>query len=81
MAFDSPIPYKSKKTSLPLYAISYGSAKNILFDTYSSDPNLSSKDITSLLITGQKFDASGSAQIYAGTELSKNLSVGVKPRR
>lgn len=54
-----------------------GSAKNILFDTYSSDPNLSSKDISSLLITGQKFDASGSAQIYAGTELSKNLSVGV----
>ncbi len=54
-----------------------GSAKNILFDTYSSDPNLSSKDITSLLITGQKFDASGSAQIYAGTELSKNLSAGV----
>ncbi|MCU7836697.1 MAG: translocation/assembly module TamB domain-containing protein [gamma proteobacterium symbiont of Taylorina sp.] len=54
-----------------------GSAKNILLETYSSDPNLSSKDITSLLITGQKFDASGSAKIYAGTELSDELSVGV----
>jgi translocation and assembly module TamB len=54
-----------------------GTAKNIVFDSYSSDPNLSSKDITSLLITGQKFDASGSAKIYTGRELSDKLSVGV----
>ncbi|MDX2505815.1 MAG: translocation/assembly module TamB domain-containing protein [Gammaproteobacteria bacterium] len=54
-----------------------GTAKNLDISTYSSNPGLNSKDIVSLLLTGQKFDNAANARIYAGRELSDDLSVGV----
>ena len=54
-----------------------GTAKDIDVNTYSSDPLLSTRDIMSLLLTGQKLDNANNAKIYAGTELTDDLSVGV----
>ncbi len=54
-----------------------GTVTNLDVGTYSSDSGLNSKDIVSLLLTGQKFDNADTARIYAGTELSDELSVGV----
>ena len=54
-----------------------GTAKDIQFQTYASDPQLSQKDIAALLLTGQTFDNSSDATVYAGTELTDKLSIGV----
>ena len=54
-----------------------GTVTDLDVGTYSSDSGLNSKDIVSLLLTGQKFDNADTARIYAGTELSDELSVGV----
>jgi len=46
-------------------------------DAFSSDPDMTSKDAVSMLLTGQKSDNLANAKIYAGKEISKDLSVGV----
>ena len=54
-----------------------GTAKVLDVSVFSNDPGLNSKDIVSLLLTGQKFDDADNARFYAGTDLSDELSVGV----
>ncbi len=54
-----------------------GSARKPKVDTFSDDASLETKDIISMLLTGQKVDNLDQAKIYAGTEISEGLSVGV----
>ncbi len=54
-----------------------GTAKNLDISTFSSEPGLSSKDIASLLLLGQTSDNLENSRIYAGTEITDKLSIGV----
>jgi len=54
-----------------------GTANNLDVSTFSSQPGLSSKDIASLLLLGQTSDNMKNSRIYAGTEITDKLSVGV----
>ncbi|MCP3866825.1 MAG: hypothetical protein GY703_01755 [Gammaproteobacteria bacterium] len=54
-----------------------GTAEKPKIDAFSSDPDMTSKDAVSMLLTGQKSNNLANAKIYAGKELSKDLSVGV----
>lgn len=54
-----------------------GSARKPKVDTFSDDAGLETKDIISMMLTGQKVDDLDQAKIYAGTEISEGLSVGV----
>lgn len=54
-----------------------GSARKPRINTFSDDSSLDSKDIISMLLTGQKVDNLENARVYAGTEISDGLSVGV----
>lgn len=54
-----------------------GSAKKPNISTFSDDSSLETKDIISMMLTGQKVDNLSKAKIYAGHEVSKGLSVGV----
>ena len=54
-----------------------GSAKKPNVNTFSDDNSLATKDIISMMLTGQKVDNLEEAKLYAGTEISDGLSVGV----
>ncbi|MCW8929558.1 MAG: translocation/assembly module TamB domain-containing protein [Gammaproteobacteria bacterium] len=54
-----------------------GSARKPKVNTFSDDPNLATKDIIAMMLTGQKVNNMENAKIYAGTEISEGLSVGV----
>jgi len=54
-----------------------GSVKKPRITTFSDDKELQSKDIVSMLLTGQKTDNLGNTKIYAGKEISDRLSIGV----
>ncbi len=54
-----------------------GSARKPRINTFSDDTTLDSKDIIAMLLTGQKVDNLENAKVYAGTEISDGLSVGV----
>jgi translocation and assembly module TamB len=54
-----------------------GTAKKPEFSTYSSDPDLTEKDIVSMLLTGQKSGDLANAKVYAGKQITPDLSVGV----
>ena len=54
-----------------------GTAEKPEIEAFSSDPDMTTKDAVSMLLTGQKSDNLANAKIYAGKELSKDLSVGV----
>ncbi|MCU7800400.1 MAG: translocation/assembly module TamB domain-containing protein [gamma proteobacterium symbiont of Lucinoma myriamae] len=54
-----------------------GSAKKPGISTFSDDSSLETKDIISMMLTGQKVSNLDNAKIYAGQEISKGLSVGV----
>ena len=54
-----------------------GSAKDPIASTFSDDNSLETKDIISMMLTGQKVDNLEKAKLYAGTEISEGLSVGV----
>ncbi|MCU7953708.1 MAG: translocation/assembly module TamB domain-containing protein [gamma proteobacterium symbiont of Bathyaustriella thionipta] len=54
-----------------------GSAKKPTISTFSDDASLETKDIISMMLTGQKIDNLDNAKIYAGHEINKDLSVGV----
>ncbi len=54
-----------------------GSANKPRIKAFSDDTNLETKDIISMLLTGQKVDNLENAKIYAGTEIGDGLSVGV----
>ncbi len=71
------IKASKKVNDITVGIMANGSANDLQFETYADDPQLSSKDITALLLTGQKFDNSQNATLYAGKELTEELSVGV----
>lgn len=54
-----------------------GSVKKPQIATFSDDKELQSKDIVSMLLTGQKTDNLNNTKIYAGKEINDRLSVGV----
>ncbi len=54
-----------------------GTAKKPDFSTFSSDPDLLEKDVVSMLLTGQKSGDLANAKVYAGKQITKDLSVGV----
>jgi translocation and assembly module TamB len=54
-----------------------GTAKKPKFSTWSTDPDLAEKDIVSILLTGQRSDNLSEAKVYAGRQITKDLSVGV----
>ena len=54
-----------------------GTVKKLLITGFSSDPDMSSNDAIQTLVTGQKTSDPGQARVYAGRELSEDLSVGV----
>ncbi|MCN4143859.1 MAG: translocation/assembly module TamB domain-containing protein [Thiohalomonas sp.] len=54
-----------------------GSAKKPNISTFSDNSSLETKDIISMMLTGQKVDNLDKAKIYAGHKVSKGLSVGV----
>ncbi len=54
-----------------------GTAKKPEFSTFSSDPDLLEKDVVSMLLTGQKSGDLANAKVYAGKQITKDLSVGV----
>ncbi|BAO43933.1 hypothetical protein TBH_C1003 [Thiolapillus brandeum] len=54
-----------------------GTAKKPRFTTWSTDPDLAQKDIVSILLTGQRTDNLSEAKVYAGRQITKDLSVGV----
>ena len=54
-----------------------GTAKKPKFTTWSTDPDLAQKDIVSILLTGQRTDNLSEAKVYAGRQITKDLSVGV----
>ncbi|WP_419582381.1 translocation/assembly module TamB domain-containing protein, partial [Thiolapillus sp.] len=54
-----------------------GTAKKPEFSTFSSDPDLLEKDVVSMLLTGQKSGDLANAKVYAGKQITEDLSVGV----
>jgi translocation and assembly module TamB len=54
-----------------------GTAKKPQFSTFSSDPDLLEKDVVSMLLTGQKTGDLENAKVYAGKQITPDLSVGV----
>ena len=54
-----------------------GTARKPQLAAYSSDPAISEKDALSMLLTGQKTDNLAEASIYAGKQITPDLSVGV----
>ena len=54
-----------------------GTVKEMEVSTYSSDPTLDTKDIESLLLTGQRANSEDGARVYAGTAITENIDVGV----
>lgn len=54
-----------------------GTAKKPQFSTFSSDPDLLEKDVVSMLLTGQKSGDLANAKVYAGKQITEDLSVGV----
>lgn len=54
-----------------------GTVKKLLITGVSSDPEMTSDAAIATLVTGQKSSDPGQARVYAGKELSENLSVGV----
>jgi len=54
-----------------------GTAKKLQIMGFSSDPEMTSDDAIATLVTGQRSSDPGKARVYAGKELSKDLSVGV----
>ncbi len=54
-----------------------GSANKPRIKAFSDDASLETKDIISMMLTGQKVDNLENAKIYAGTEIGDGLSVGV----
>lgn len=54
-----------------------GTAKKPQFSGFSSDPDMTEKDAISMLLTGQASGDLSSAKIYAGKQITPDLSVGV----
>jgi translocation and assembly module TamB len=54
-----------------------GTANKPKISTFSDNTRLESKDIVSMILTGQRIDNLDKAKIYAGKEITKDLSVGV----
>ena len=54
-----------------------GTVRKLLISGFSSDPEMTSDAAIATLVTGQKSSDPGQARVYAGKELSENLSVGV----
>ncbi len=54
-----------------------GTANKPELSAFSDDPEITGTDAISLMLTGQKADNLSAAQIYAGKEITPDLSVGV----
>jgi len=54
-----------------------GTAKKPEVTAFSDDPEISSSDAVSMLLTGKKLSDLSNAQIYAGRQITPDLSVGV----
>ncbi|HIE54025.1 MAG TPA: hypothetical protein EYP90_02390 [Chromatiaceae bacterium] len=54
-----------------------GTARKPEFTAFSSDPDITEKEAVSMLLTGQKGDDLSQASIYAGRQITPDLSVGV----
>ena len=54
-----------------------GTARKPEFTTFSSDPDITEKEALSMLLTGQKGTDLSQASVYAGKQISPDLSVGV----
>jgi translocation and assembly module TamB len=54
-----------------------GTAKKPLLKAFSTDPDITEKDALSMLLTGQKTGNLADATVYAGRQITPDLSVGV----
>lgn len=54
-----------------------GTAKKPHITTFSSDPDLTEKDVVSMLLTGQKTGDLSEAKVFTGRQITPDLSVGV----
>ncbi len=54
-----------------------GTAKKPLLKAFATDPDISEKDALSMLLTGQKTGNLADATVYAGKQITPDLSVGV----
>ena len=54
-----------------------GTAKKPLLQAFSTDPDIAEKDALSMLLTGQKTGNLADATVYAGRQITPDLSVGV----
>ncbi len=54
-----------------------GTAKKPEVNVFSTDPDVTTKDAVSMLITGQRSDDLANATVYAGRQITPKLSVGV----
>lgn len=54
-----------------------GTAKKPKINTFSSDPDMTEKDVVSMLLTGQKSGDLSEAKVYTGKQITPDLNVGV----
>ncbi|WP_456406171.1 translocation/assembly module TamB domain-containing protein [Thiolapillus sp.] len=54
-----------------------GTAKKPKINTFSSDPDMTEKDVVSMLLTGQKTGDLSEVKVYTGKQITPDLSVGV----